>query len=234
MVFMLCSPPNRLLLLAVAVLTDHSHSLFGLRKSHLPVVGEVLEQCWTRWARAAEVSRQREKDEQSLYKYRQKTHVIEEEEGEVLEEELKRVFPVYEFMEGEGERSCDLARGSEGEGKGHDEPKTDNSAPLEFSLEELQSIASLHMSLHHRGGSVSTGSRSIKSAKLSYDLAGSMARSLDAIPGMQAILHIPCFHPMGYAMFDILGLGFDQSLLASHVNMCVTALESLNSSTEGR
>ena len=114
------------------MLTEHSSSLSGLRESHIPIVDQVLEQCWSRWSQAAEESRQREREEQSLYKYRQKTHVIEEEEGEVTEEELNRVFPVYEFMEEEG--SPDMTGGSrdmetgaatgscdiEGEGKDHE------------------------------------------------------------------------------------------------------------------
>ena len=35
-------------------------------------------------------------------------------------------------------------------------------------------------------------------------------------------------------MCDLAGVGFDHSLLASHVNMCATALESLDSSCGGR
>jgi hypothetical protein len=146
------------------------------------VVAEVLEQCWSRWSLAAEESRQREREEQSLYKYRQKTHVIEEEEGEVSEAEVERFFPTYEFME-EGEdgeeKSCDQTTGScdaEEVGKVR-EPVT------EFSSDELQSIASLHLSLYNPGTSISAGRASALSAAMSYDLAGSIAKSIDVIPG---------------------------------------------------
>ena len=119
--------------------------------------------------------------------------MIEEEEGEVTEEELNRMFPVFEFMEEEG--SCDMAVGSrdmetgpatgscdiEGEGKDH-EPVAGISV-VGFTSEELQSIASLHMSLYNRGSCVSDGSVIAQSAKSSYDLASSLARSIDAVPG---------------------------------------------------
>lgn len=168
----------------MALLTECSSSLGGLRESQIPIVDKVLEHCWLRWSRAAEESRQREREEQSLYRYRQKTHVIEEEEQEVSEEELKRVFPVYDFMEEEegshdmGAGSCDLTSGScDTEGNGH-EPV------VGFTSEETQAIASLHMSLYNREWGISDESVIAQSAKSSYDLAGSLANLIDTIPGM--------------------------------------------------
>ena len=55
-----------------------------------------------------------------------------------------------------------------------------------------QSIASLHMSLYNRGSCVSDGSVIARSTKSSYDLASSLARSIDAdaVPGEFGVL---CF-----------------------------------------
>lgn len=161
------------------------------RKSQLMVVDNVLEVCWARWSVAVEESRRREIDQQSLYKYRQKTHVIEEGEGKVMEAELKGMFPVYEFMEEEGleEKPCDAGSGScgvEEDGKPVDRAEV---AAIAFSPEELQTISSLHLSLYHREGSVFMGTEGIQSSKLSYELAGFLARSVDAIPGGWAVGH---------------------------------------------
>ena len=185
--------PIRLLLLAVALLLEHTQSLSGLHRSQLGVVSVVLTQCWVQWSRAEEESRRKEQEEQNLYRYRERTHVIEEGEGEVLEEELRRVFPVYsDLMEDEescdttGE-SCDVTGGSHDMADG-EVPVTaaGGSATVEFSAEELQCIANLHLCLYHKEGGVPMQAPPLaQSAKLSYDMAGSLARSVDAIPGRE-------------------------------------------------
>ena len=92
----------------------------------------------------------------------------------------------HDMETGPATGSCDI----EGEGKDH-EPVAEISV-VGFTSEELQSVASLHMSLYNRGSCVSDGSVIARSAKFSSDLASSLAWSIDAdaVPGKFGVL---CF-----------------------------------------
>lgn len=176
-----CAYLYRLILLAVVLLTEHAQSRHGLRKSQLPVVGRLLELCWTSWSKAEEEAKLKELEEQNLYRYRQKSHVIDDgDDDAALEEQLKGVFPDYSgYME---EESCDI----EGEGVCSEPSPSTESSAIGFSSEELQSIAGLHLMLYHsQEAATSLGgpSRVQTAARMSYDLAGHLAGSLGSIPG---------------------------------------------------
>lgn len=180
-----------MLLLAVVRLTERAHSLSRVRRSQRAAVLDVLELCWAAWSRAAAESRRKEAEEQNLYKYRQKTHVIEEGEGEQLEQELKRVFPVYEEYMEEEEGSCDVDEGSCDVEGGRDGSVSGAQYSTDgFSPEELDSIATLHLYLYRKNGSVPLKACGVTSVKISYDLAGVLARSVDAIPGVYGVVAV--------------------------------------------
>lgn len=183
------SLPSRLALSAVSLLTEHVQSLSEIRSSQLPVVCEVLQLCWTRWSKAEEQQRLREAEEQNLYRYRAKTHLIDEGEGEdVVEGQLKGVFPDYQDFLEEGEKEG--VGGEEGEGLCEAEAEQSGSVDgevLGFSAEEMQSIAQLHMSLFGSGaGDSPKPSSTVK--KASYILASDVAQLLGPIPGKSQVM----------------------------------------------
>ena len=189
-------------MLAVILLTEHAQSRHTLRKSQLPVVGRLLELCWTRWSKAEEEGKLKELEEQNLYRYRQKSHVIDDGgEDMALEEQLKGVFPDYSgYME---EDSCDL----EGGGVCSEPSPSADSSTIGFSSDELQCIADLHLMLYHNreasagpprvqaaaslGGppqvqtaaSLGGPPRMQTSARMSYDLSSQLTATLESIPG---------------------------------------------------
>lgn len=176
--------PPSLVLLAVSSLTEHAQFMSSLRCSELPVVESVLELCWILWSGAEEHLRTKELEEQSLYKFRSKTHLIQESEGEVSERQLKEMFPSYEEpLEEEMSGSMDTMeedeRGREGE------LETDvvrDSAIVKFSVEDLQHVASLHLLLY--GEKVDWSVRTPDVRQLSYEISSYLTNSLQNIPGI--------------------------------------------------
>lgn len=163
--------------------------LSKLRQSQHPMVDKLLELCWTSWRNAEEERRLKEIEEQNLYRYRAKTHVIGDEEGGgALEELLGSAIVDYSgFME-DGEEGE-----TEGEGEGETEGGVEDTdtdmahGVIGFSVDEMQCIAGLHMSLYSDRDLCSVSSASVQSAaKTSYRLACDVARLLlDDIPGVR-------------------------------------------------
>ena len=169
-----------LILLAVSSLIEHVRFVSWLRHSLLPVVERVLELCWTLWSVAEEHLRQKEIEEQSLYKFRTKTHVIQDSEEEVCERQLRDMFPSYE-----GSMEDELSGGAENmeEDKGRTEDGLDTDitgAPLKFSEDEVRHVAHLHLLMY---GEVDPSSRPLDSEKISYELSSCLTNSLGSIPG---------------------------------------------------
>lgn len=190
----------RLILLAVSLVTEYTHSLSGLRESQLPVVADMFELCWSEWSRAEEERKEREQDEQNLYRYRTASHVIEEDGETALKKQLVQMFPEYrqyweEEEEGEGscdvvEESCDMVEAQKEEEKEVD----GGGVVVRFTPEELQSVASLHLLLYggdtadtHSDTADASGVTRVESMKMSHDLAAHLAQFLCDIPGRNGI-----------------------------------------------
>lgn len=115
--------------------------------------------------------------------------MIEEEES--VEEQLRSMFPDYreyrEYLElekwaeeGEMTREDDdkMEEGCCSESSGEN-------TIIDFSSEDIQAIANLHMMLHDRGREMDDLwiSPDTKSAKEPYELAALLTRPMDLIPG---------------------------------------------------
>ena len=75
---------------AIRLFSDRIHTVSLLvRNSQLSTTSSLLRSLGS-MARSEEEARQKESEEQSLYQYRTKTHVIEE-DGDLLEKELQSI-----------------------------------------------------------------------------------------------------------------------------------------------
>ncbi len=215
----------RFILQAVSLLAEYTQSLHTVRNSQLPATSVLFEICWTRWSRSEEEARLKEIEDQNLYRYRERTHVIEEDDDESLERELQKLFPDYqnylEEEEEEGKKDEEDEERMEEERSGSESLRT-----IKFSPEEIEAVANLHMLLYG-DGKATDSQKSAPSAEESYALAAYLARPLDPVPGKE---HVPLFSVKLMYQFCI-GLEYDCSLLASHINISTLLLDSLNATT---
>ena len=168
----------------MSTLGEYMRPLPGPRGSHVSAAGRVLELCWSLWSKEEEARRTKEREEQSLYQYKTKTHLIEEAETDILEEQLNNFFPSYaEYMEEElGDDDQGIEDKREPKVVGND----GREMGVKFSVDELERIASLHMLLY-AGDATCSPKRSVasKSATSSYELGSYlMQMMLGIIPGM--------------------------------------------------
>ncbi len=178
----------RLLTLAISSISQYMHSLSGgVRASQLSVVHQFFELCWSLWRKGEEEAKARELEEQNLYRYRTKEHVVAEPESNVLDEQLKALFPSHaEFMDEDGscdpeDASCDLEKAGKEEGSSD---VTGGAAVTRLSQEEVEGVASLHLYMY--GASCTeavSGSAGSRARIVSYQLASSLANTLDHVPG---------------------------------------------------
>ena len=156
------------------------------------MAAEVLEQCWSLWSRAEEHLRVREREEQSLYKFRSKTHVVQDTECEENERQLRNLFPSYE-------ESMEEEMGGRGEEMVGDEEEKEDGAEngvvgrkeevASFCVEDLQHIANLHLLLY--GENVEKSVCPHDSRKMAYRLGSGLTNSLGTIPGeCDIVLHV--------------------------------------------
>ena len=145
-----------------------------------------MEFCWTLWSRSKEEARTKELEDQNLYRYRSKTHLIAESESDALEKQFKNVFPSYtEFMDEE------YIEEEVKEEVGGSDPVRDH-AVVSFSAEEMMSIASLHLRLYSSEDTEElwrTASNK-KPSKISYELASQLTVTLGDIPGILNTYHL--------------------------------------------
>ena len=172
-----------MILQAVSLLREYTELLPVVRTSQLPATSIVFEVCWTQWSRAEEEARQKEMEDQSLYRYKAKTHVIDDDDNSV-ERELQRLFPEFhEFLEegGEGQGTGEDHESMEEEKRSNPESSGVANTAIKFSPEEIQAVVNLHLLLYGDGAFFKP--TTTRSAKESYNLAVYLARPLDSIPG---------------------------------------------------
>lgn len=173
----------------VAVRACHkyiSSAISNIGASHisekwLTLCGCVLEQCWSLWDAAEQSKRAKAVEEDSLYCYRTKTHVVSDDEG-VDEGAVRQIFPVYdcEFESGQVEEGIEM--------KEESEPGRDDVA-CQLTSEEMEEVSSLHQLLFaHRENSQQIST--FLSSK--YSLAASLADLIGHIPGDALCLRERC------------------------------------------
>lgn len=147
----------------------------------------MLELCWTLWSTAEEHLRAKELEEQSLYRFKSKTHIIQDSEEEVCARQLKDMFPSYEeFVEEEDESSESVENMDEDDGGGREEGSetyvVGAGALVKFSAEDLQRVANLHLLMYREKVELSS-SRAPNSKTMLYELSNYLTTSLGSIPG---------------------------------------------------
>jgi len=178
-------------MLTLSYLTEHVQSVVCVRQCQLPVVEEMLSHWWGVWSVARAESRAREMEEQSLYKYRSKTHVIQESEEEVSESQLREMFPVYEEWTEEEEMDVEEdGGGREEEGEAEGSPEATHGGCEMFTSEEWQFVVDLHLKLHN-GDAAQLQLKNFRD--IAYEIGSSLTRLLERIPGKGGNTQIMCY-----------------------------------------
>ena len=142
----------------------------------------LLELCYSQWTKLEEMAREKAIEEESLYRYRTKTHNIPEEKEED-ERAMEELFPVYdsEFEEEPGvEISEDILDNDATEEVKEDAEGISSSVLHQFSEKELEEIASLHIFLFARTQYCPVSSNREDKG---YLLAASLADIIGPMPG---------------------------------------------------
>ena len=66
------------------------------RSSLLSLMNELVHHCWQLWTRAEERAKRKSQEEDSLYRYKSKTHLITISETSEEEAQLEVMFPSYD------------------------------------------------------------------------------------------------------------------------------------------
>ena len=140
----------------------------------LSLCGLVLEQCWSLWDAAEQTKRAKAIEEDSLYCYRTKTHIVSDDDEGVEEGAVRQMFPVYdcEFESGKEERGIET--------KEESEPGEVGDVVCQLSSEEMEEVSSLHQLLFTRRESSQQSSTFLSSK---YSLAASLTDIISCIPG---------------------------------------------------
>lgn len=175
---------SRMILIGVRVYCAYltSHVSGCVSERWLAQCSSLLEMCWSLWAKAEEAARAKTMEEESLYRYRTKTHHIADEEAAEEEGAVRELFPVYDsdFEEGlEAEGGGEPGETVEVEGR---KEVRDGRAEVlcQFSEEEMEEIAKLHMLVFTKEHSNSTKNLA---QDCSYSLAAALANLIGPIPG---------------------------------------------------
>ena len=157
-------------------------------KRWLTKCSSLLELCWSQWAKAEEAARAKAIEEESLYRYKTKTHIITGDEA-TEEGVVRELFPIYDsvFEDGLKEEGGD---GEEfGEGSGMEDGAADGTVQgseegsgviCRFSNEQVEEIASLHLLLFSKGHYRSSGT---SADECGYSLAATLTDVIGPVPG---------------------------------------------------
>ena len=157
-------------------------------KRWLTKCASLLELCWSQWVKALEAAQAKAIEEESLYRYRTKTHIITD--GEATDEGvLRELFPIYDsvFEDGLKEEGGDSEEFEEGSGiengvvDGRVQGVEEESGVIcGFSNEQLEEIASLHLLLFSKG---QYRSFVISADECGYSLAATLTDVIGPVPG---------------------------------------------------
>ena len=162
-------------------------------------VSSFLELCWSLWLQADEQARLRVKEEESLYRYKEKTHHISVTEDAAEDEQLNTLFPSYdrefltelEVLDEQDEQESEPSLGEDYDGANQQQPiaslTTTPHETIVFSTEEMDEICSVHLLLYSK--SYITQLASLKESSTfpiqdAYHLAGSLYRIASSLPGL--------------------------------------------------
>ena len=196
----------------------------------------LLEQCWAVWSSAEQAARARAAEEDSLYRYRTKTHLItgdEEGEGEGV---VRQMFPVYdcEFEErveeegGEGEEEGEMEGDVEG----------DIGPVCQFSSREMEEVSSLHLLLFATTRSHTCPDSCSVAGSSRYSLAATLATIAGPTPGETTLAQRSTsslsISPLTHANTSGSGLSTDYCLFGGHALMCKKLLSDLTQQPTGK
>lgn len=159
-------------------------------------MSNFLELCWSLWLQADEQARLRVTEEESLYRYKERTHHISVAEDVAEEEQLSALFPSYdrEFLTelevlDELESESSLGKGCDDANQ--QQPATSlATSPREaivFSSEEMDKICSVHLLLYSKSYITQLASQKALSTfpvQDAYHLAGNLYKFASSLPGL--------------------------------------------------
>ena len=120
----------------------------------------LLELCWSLWLQADEQARVRAKEEESLYRYKARTHQISMTEDAAEDEQLSALFPSYDrefFTEIDAldEQASDSTLGEHCDIANHQQQIASPISPpheiiISFSMEEMATICNIHLLMYSK------------------------------------------------------------------------------------
>ena len=152
-------------------------------KRWLSLSSSLLEYCQSLWRTTEQLLQAKKAEEDSLYRYKAHKHVIGgDEEGEVEDEVVRQMFPVYDSLF--EERDNDVFEGGIADGGGRLEEEVDDAGIVcQFTCEEMKEVSSLHHLLFVEN-TLSDPLRNGTVLSQKYSLAALLADNVSSIPGM--------------------------------------------------
>lgn len=127
-------------------------------------------------------------EDNSLFKYKTRTHVISTEvEDEVKEGVVRQLFPVYdsEFEELSIDSAVEGAVNEDMKGRDEDDIQVEGEDVCQFTSEEMEEVSCLHQLLLTSNSSTNSHQEHLFMER--YSLASSLAGFISQLPGMSYI-----------------------------------------------
>ena len=175
-------------------ITSVASSCPCVTKRWLLLGSSLIKSCWTLWNVADQAMRTASAEENSLYRYKTRTHVINAEDSEDVEEGVVRqCFPLYdsEFEEQTMEAEDEGKMCEDMNGRGDEDMKGEGDV-CQFTSEEMEEVCSLHRLLLATTTSANSPQHPLIIEK--YAVAASLAGFVTHIPGIWNIIHVYTSH----------------------------------------
>lgn len=167
--------PFRIILLCISACKTSLKTLPELSPSWRDIVWCLLELCGSLWLQCEEKERERAREEESLYRFKTKTHQIAESEDTIEEVQLRTLFPSFE------KDFADTVENEELSSIYVDNPQQ---CYVQFTPQEMEQICSLHMWACGKWYGASYDSPEVKPPlQEAYYLARDVSRMAGSLPG---------------------------------------------------
>lgn len=155
-----------------------------LSPSWRDIVWCLLELCESLWLQCEEKERERAREEESLYRFKTKTHKIAESEDTIEEVQLRTLFPSFEKDFADTEENEELSSIYVNNPQQPPSSVDPQQYYVQFTPQEMEQICSLHMWTCGKWYGASYDSPEVKPPlQEAYYLARDVSRMAGSLPG---------------------------------------------------
>ena len=180
----------RIILVSINACKASLETLPELSPSWRDIVWCLLDLCGSLWLQCEEKERERAREEESLYRFRTKTHQIAESEDTIEEVQLRTLFPSFEKHFANTEEDFTNTEENEELSSSYvNDPQQSPSAVdpqqyVQFTSQEMDQICSLHMGACGKWYGASCDTPEVKPPpEEAYYLARDVSRMAGSLPG---------------------------------------------------